>query len=479
MANLIQIKRSATTATPTSLANGELAYTSNGDVLYIGSPDGSNTVTAIGGKRYPGTLTANQALVANTTSGIDKIIVSNAVISTLWANGSAGNSGQVLVSNGTSVYWGTGTTGSNTQIQFNDSGVANASANFTFNKDTNTLYVSNSISTNTINVSQVSSDSFTVGSDFIANSSGIYSTGTVNAAIVSIGSSFSVNSTIIEFTGSTINATSSTANINELNVGQDVNITRDLNVDGNTVIGNSSSDKIEFTARVGSNFNPTANVTYSLGTNDLRWNEIHASNVHSVTGYFDGSVTISGDLNVSGNVTTTNVASVVVSDPLIYLAGNNYISDLVDIGFAGNYFDGSQQRHTGLFRDASDGVFKLFYNLTQELEGELTVNTADPTFATATLETYLNSGGLTTNTSVVNITANSTIAVSITANTLSLSTALAGTSGGTGKATMTNNAILVGNSTNGYTELTLGTSGYVLQSNGTTLVYDTLDGGSF
>jgi hypothetical protein len=52
-------------------------------------------------------------------------------------------------------------------------------------------------------------------------------------------------------------------------------------------------------------------------------------------------------------------------------------------------------------------------------------------------------------------------------------------SGGTGINTVTNNAILVGNSTNGFTQLALGTSGYVLQSNGTALVYNILDGGTF
>ena len=36
MANLIQIKRSETTATPGSLANGELAWAANGNILYIG-----------------------------------------------------------------------------------------------------------------------------------------------------------------------------------------------------------------------------------------------------------------------------------------------------------------------------------------------------------------------------------------------------------------------------------------------------------
>ena len=105
MANLIQIKRSATTAIPSSLGDGELAYTSNGDILYIGAPDGSNTVTAISGKRYPGTLTANQALVANSTSGIDKVIVANLQPTGIYANGALGTSGQVLSSNGTGVYW--------------------------------------------------------------------------------------------------------------------------------------------------------------------------------------------------------------------------------------------------------------------------------------------------------------------------------------------------------------------------------------
>ena len=37
MANLIQIKRSLNTATAPSLANGELAFTANGDHLFIGS----------------------------------------------------------------------------------------------------------------------------------------------------------------------------------------------------------------------------------------------------------------------------------------------------------------------------------------------------------------------------------------------------------------------------------------------------------
>ena len=84
-----------------------------------------------------------------------------------------------------------------------------------------------------------------------------------------------------------------------------------------------------------------------------------------------------------------------------------------------------------------------------------------------------------TNTTAVTVTANSSFAVNIVANTLSLSTALPGTSGGTGLNSYTAEDILVANSSNGFRKLGLGTSGYVLQSNGSALVYDVLDGGSF
>ena len=259
-------------------------------------------------------------------------------------------------------------------------------------------------------------------------------------------------------------------------------LSRNGSYTGNNTFGGSNtifSSNVVFQGDIGSNIVPTANVTYNVGDSLLRWQNLFVANVHSIDGYYDGSVSIAGNLTVSGNVVTTNVQSVIVSDPLIYLAGNNYSSDLVDIGFAGNYYDGSDNRHAGLFRDASDGEFKIFTNLTQELDDQLTVNTADPTFAIATLHTYLKSGGLTSNTTVVNITANSTVSVALTANTLSLTSPLPGTSGGTGLNSYTSQDILVANSTNGLDKLSLGTAGYVLQSNGTALIYSTLDGGTF
>lgn len=44
---VIQIRRSTTADAPSSLQNGELAFTANGDTLWIGSPAGSNTANVI------------------------------------------------------------------------------------------------------------------------------------------------------------------------------------------------------------------------------------------------------------------------------------------------------------------------------------------------------------------------------------------------------------------------------------------------
>ena len=76
MAGTIQIKRSANTATPSTLEFGEVAWSSNGGTLHIGREE-SNTsnVVAIGGVRTPGTLIANQALVANSSSEINEMRV--------------------------------------------------------------------------------------------------------------------------------------------------------------------------------------------------------------------------------------------------------------------------------------------------------------------------------------------------------------------------------------------------------------------
>lgn len=494
MSTSIKIKRSQSTAIPASLDGGELAFTSNGDILYIGSPT-SNTVTAIAGKRYPGVLTANQALVANSTSYLDVIKTANLFIGTSTVNainavantshlGAASNNElptswavktYVDLSVNNTVFSGS----SNTQVLFNNSGVVSGDAGLTYNAATDTLtagyFSGNGASITSVDAATVGGNTALTLRNYSDTMAAAAYTNATSYADTKAATAYS-NAVAYAAANSYVNTTfapKASPTFTGLVTAADVTI------NGNTVIGSDGADSVTITALVSSNVMPIANNTYHVGNNSLRWAQVHAANVHSVSGNFDGDVQIAGNLTVSGNVTTTDVQSVIVSDPMIYLAGNNYTSDLVDIGFAANYNDGTN-RHTGFFRDASDGgKWKLFYNLTQELSGNNVVDVADLTYQTGTIQAYLDSSALLTNATSVSITANSTVAVSITANTLALSSALAGTSGGTGRATTTDQSLLVGNTSNGYDVLTLGTSGHVLQSNGTALIYDNLDGGAF
>lgn len=66
----ITVKYSSNTANATGLANGELAYSANGSKLFIGE---EGSVVVIGGREYPGTLTANQSIVVDANSFIDEL----------------------------------------------------------------------------------------------------------------------------------------------------------------------------------------------------------------------------------------------------------------------------------------------------------------------------------------------------------------------------------------------------------------------
>jgi len=190
-------------------------------------------------------------------------------------------------------------------------------------------------------------------------------------------------------------------------------------------------------------------------------------------------LSLTGNLTVTGTLATVDAVNLVVNDSIIALARNNSANTL-DIGFYGQYNDGSN-RYVGLAYDTSNNVFELFANT-------LTVPTTviDPTIASysrAKLDAYLRtgwgSGIFEANQTGFTVTANSTWAVGLTANTLSLTTALAGTSGGTGQTTSALGDLLIGAAGNAWSKLGVAAAGLVLQSNGSTVVYDTLDGGTF
>lgn len=80
-----------------------------------------------------------------------------------------------------------------------------------------------------------------------------------------------------------------------------------------------------------------------------------------------GNIAITGKLTVSGNTQFLDTETLKISDPLIYLAGNNYSSDIVDIGFIANYVNATGQNvHTGLYREHVNKEYYLFQGYDKE-----------------------------------------------------------------------------------------------------------------
>lgn len=71
---------------------------------------------------------------------------------------------------------------------------------------------------------------------------------------------------------------------------------------------------------------------------------------------------ISGNLFVTGNASYVHSNDIYINDPLFFIGNNNTTSDMVDLGWVGTYNSGGV-KYGGLFRDQSDGIFKVFTGL--------------------------------------------------------------------------------------------------------------------
>ena len=595
--NKIQIKRSQTTTTPGSLADGELAWSGASEKIFIGD---YGSVVAIGGKHTPGVLTANQAIVTDNSNNIDHIYVTGSatIYNTSFDDGviSGGSyntnkvdfkSGDALTIQGGNYGVTISASSDRTNFKntvFNADGsiktqgsiipdVANTYSIGSSSNTWNNAYFGGTVSTRTLNTSFLTANGVTnpgegylpltdstgkiywkdsahlaVGPEYITNtasrqlSGNLYFSGantyidnlfigsgyasgngygltSVDAAklggqtltqVLSTASGYADNAfanaalradsafanayaKAVSYTDSTTatafaNAAARAASAYSNAVSYVQNYTGFVNKTSDSYVASiSGGTGVTVSGGTGNGSTPSISIGQSVGTtDDVTFNTGNFLNVISNTSIISNTATIyhnlvvGGDILVTGNIVSSNIESIQVSDPLLHLGTNNHVSDALDIGFFADYYDSAQGlvQYTGLVRDASDKIYKLFQHL--DTDPNPLVNFNETT--TATLQAYLISSGLTTNSTAVSITATNDIRVALVANTLTLSTPLAYDSGGTGFNTYATGDLLVGNTAGGQglSKLTLGSAGYFLQSDGTNLIYsNTIDGGTY
>jgi len=93
-----------------------------------------------------------------------------------------------------------------------------------------------------------------------------------------------------------------------------------------------------------------------------------------------GNVTITGAISLQGSGNTVSTSSLSVTNPIVFLGANN-AADILDLGTVGEFKEGATTKFTGLVRDATDKVYKLFSDLTALPANTVNFGTAGLTFA--------------------------------------------------------------------------------------------------
>jgi len=248
--------------------------------------------------------------------------------------------------------------------------------------------------TTTITINNISfGDNVAVNSSVIVLGNSTVNTVVNSTAVVTpsvnVGSNVFVNTSTIHLGNSTVNTvihttgfTGNGAGLHGVNAaaleGNSVtNILTSANTAANTLAAAAFTNAVSFanntflplaggTLTGALTINATANVVANLAANNVT---------------FRGDVQIDGNLVVSGTSVTLNVASLAVEDNMIYLNNGSQVSH-PDLGIAGNYNDGSY-KHAGFFRDATDGVWKVFDGYTPEPDASAFIDTSNASFRIA------------------------------------------------------------------------------------------------
>ena len=78
----------------------------------------------------------------------------------------------------------------------------------------------------------------------------------------------------------------------------DVSATGNVSISGDTVIGSTNTDTVNFNADISSDIIPNVDATHDIGKPTKTWNDVHTTNIYNT-----GSVTVTGNSTLKGNTT--------------------------------------------------------------------------------------------------------------------------------------------------------------------------------
>jgi hypothetical protein len=507
MSTIIQIKRSSGVTAPatTDLLEGEMAYAQDasnsgvGAKLYIESVHaGTAAIHAVGGKYFTDkvdarlidattTVGGKATFAEGTNNGSHKVTLKAAdtlaADLTLILPTADGTNGQILTTNGSGQLAFSAPASSSFTISDNqgtpntDSFSTGGTLTFAGTAGIKTTITDNSvgivadINGTTALTALADADEFlvydasaTANRKITAEDIGdyIYAAVSGDITITEAGvASIAANSVALgtDTTGNYVATTAGTANQIAITgsgsetaavtvaLTDDVVLVGDLTVGGNDIKASGGTTSITLSG---------ADVAVA-GDLTVTGNDIKSSSGTTALTLSGANVTVAGNLTVSGTTTTVNSTTLTVTDPLVFVGNDNNATDAVDIGLFGMYdTSGSLDLYSGIFRDASDGKWRLFKD--SQVAPTTTVNTGATGYSIATLVANLEGGTIS-----------------------SLASAITVANGGTGAATFTANGVLFGNGTSALGVTAVGTAGQVLTSGGSGVApsFGNIDGGTY
>jgi hypothetical protein len=493
MANTtIKLKFSTVTATPTSLAVGEPAYSYSSNTLFIGSPTGTGSL-AIGGKFYTdqqGLIYnhANSAFIqanaafdsANTLAAVNLTQNTSITVALNTANAAflaANNATDSYVRNHANAAFdaanSAATLSAATDVTQNNS----ITAAFLAGNTAATLQagINTTQNTNITNAQNTGDAAFTTANNALAKAGGTITADLVIAGNLTVsGLTTYANTTNVQLGDNiiTLNAEIPTGLAPTENAGFEVNRGSSANV---ALLWNESSDK----------WTATNDGSYYYVLADAAVNDTQNTNITTVTNTAtaaflaaNSAATLSAATDATQNTNITNAQN---TADAAFLSGNNSITLQSAINLTQN------NSITAAF-EAANGVVGV--NLTQNnsiaavfslANGTALIANTDVTNVNITAADY----GTAASVSAFKVAANGRIlsanTTQIAIDTSQITSGILGvTRGGTGAATFTTNGVLLGQGTSAFSTASSSTEGHVLTINDAGVpVFDFLTGGSF